>query len=186
MEQMMMLRLPEGLEDRFKEGMEIVPAGDNLRVIFAADHSSFPAKLMPLSTAVEVHRRHQDDAILKRADVGQVLHVFLSEEEMMQNKMGGLTAPMHHRRIRSLTKEQNAAPFTAKIVQDIMRGWRQEVVEYAIVDSQPWMKDGDVLTLSQSLEHLILKHPETFFSLPFRQEEEGRDSDWMVDSSDED
>ena len=198
---MMILRLPEGgvADDNV---MEIVPQGDDhFRVLFASG-TSLPAKLMPLTTSVEVHQRRkefEDGSVLKRADVGQVLHVFLTEEDMTRQKMGGgLTAPMMMHPTPVVAKQRHDPRDVAQVVQDVVRGVRErQEVEYAIVDSQPWMRDGDVLTLSKTLESLILAHPETFFSMPCEppeeleedpeeEEEEDPDEDWMVHSSDED
>ena len=197
---MMILRLPEGVAD--DNVMEIVPQGDDhhFRVLFASG-TSLPAKLMPLTTSVEVHQRrkeYEDGSVLKRADVGQILHVFLTEEDMTRQKMGGgLTAPMMHATTTPVVAKHRHDPRdVVQVVQDVVRGVRErQEVEYAIVDSQPWMRDGDVLTLSKTLESLILAHPETFFSMPCEppeepeleeEPEEDPDEDWMIHSSDED
>ena len=210
-----MLRMPKEVTE---EIAAIEPDGEgNFRILFVA-HSGLqvrpplPAKLMPLSTMVEVHQRQRQrrdahtstSAILKRADVGQVLHVFLTKEEMMETqKMGGLTPPMRHK-MRPTEPTQAIIAATPKIVQEIMRGQRQEE-ELAIVDSQPWMQDEVVLTLGIDIEHLIVAHPETFLSLPTseheeeeedeeeeeeeeeveEEDEENDDDAWMVQSGDE-
>jgi hypothetical protein len=178
MEEMLILRLPEGIDADSVRGirsdygnLRAGPRREPLLRVFTKDEE-FPARLMPLASAVEVHERKGDDSVMKRADVGQVIHVFRKEEHCGDDDVCDGK--------QSDDVKDNGL---SKILLDMMtRGGVSMEEDWVIVDSQPWMRDGEVLTFG--LSRLILDHPDSFFSLP-ENESDDEDNDWMVDDSDD-
>jgi len=199
---MVVLRLPEDLAKRMRElikegqALEFAEQGDGGgpgarsgqyldvrpheygnadgdKFVFSMEGKDYPALLGNLPSIVEVQKTFDQKTFLKSGDVGQMLRVFHTDEEMRQAKsklrpnssglylpegagapaidsvmVSGITPPTHNivKRRYEMTRPKKAPPVheVSAVVEEIGRGWRVKSLEDTELDCIEYVEEDVV------------------------------------------
>jgi transcription initiation factor TFIID subunit 7 len=152
MEEQFILRVPPSVAERIEQLLSENATSSELDLsfpdgrsgTFAIGDQQFPASLLDLPTVVESYKTYDDSALVKTADIGQMIMVREAGDTAPDTVeyRHGITPPMRDARKRRFRREPDLNPeLVQRVERDLMNILTGGPVEHTGVDSRNASKE---------------------------------------------